>query len=134
MINCRATAEKWTQFLASRPYVPKASQLLAHFAQGEITRYCGCGCNSYDLSIGPEASLEPLLQTPGRTGCALALAFYTEEQTEPKRTVEINLYVDARGNLAGLDVDYCGNSAPMPEDPVLKEPPFQLSGALLLGL
>lgn len=134
MINGPVTAHRWTQFLASRTYVPKSAQLLAQFAHGEITRFCQCGCNSYDLRVAPDVWLEPLMPASDRSGCALELAFYTAEQSEPKRTVEINLYIDSNGYFAGIDVDYCGNSAPMPEHPVLIEPPFHIHGALLSGL
>ncbi len=133
MINGPETAQKWTQFLASRSYVPKSAQLLAQFAHGEITRFCQCGCNSYDIRVAPDVSLEPLMSSVRRSGCALELAFLTAEQSEPKRTVEINLYVDLNGYFAGIDVDYCGNSAPMPENPVLIEPPIFIQGALLNG-
>jgi hypothetical protein len=67
-------------------------------------------------------------------GCALELAYYTDEQTDPRRTVTFNLHVDKNGYLAGLYVEYCWNSAPMPDSPVLIEPPFQLYGRLLNGL
>jgi len=134
MINGPETAQRWTQFLASRSYVPKSAQLLAQFAHGEITRFCRCGCNSYDIRVAPDVSLEPLVPAPVRSGCALELAFYTAEQSEPKHTVEINVYIDSNGYFAGIDVDYCGNSAPMPELPVLIEPPFHIHGALLSGL
>src|SRR5271168_1379514 len=134
MLNSRATAEKWTHFLASRPYVPKASLLLAHFGCGEITRICDCGCNSYDLAVPSGAALEPMMAAADHGGCALELAFYIADTNEPRRTIEINLYLDARGFFAGLDADYCGNSSPMPDAPVLIEPPFHLHGALLNGL
>jgi hypothetical protein len=45
--------------------------------------------------------------------------------------VEINVHVDARGYFAGLDVDYCGNSFPIPSAVVLEEPPFHIDGTLL---
>jgi len=134
MANASATAEKWTRFLASRPYVPKAPLILTHFAHGRITRLCDCGCNSYELAVSSDAHLQPLVQPSTRGGCALALAFYTSEEADPRRTVEINVHVDAHGFLAGLDVDYCANSATMPEDPQLLEPPFHLHGQLLDGI
>ncbi len=134
MKNDSASAERWTRFVASRPYVPKADLILAHFLAGKITSLCDCGCNSYELAVPADGALQPLVGEPGRGGCVLSCAFYTSEHEAPRRTVEINVHVDAAGLLAGLDVDYCANSFPMPDDPSLVEPPFHIHGALQDGI
>lgn len=46
------------------------------------------------------------------------------------KTVGFTLFVDKDGYLAGLDVDCCGNSFSMPENPTLSEPPFHVHGVL----
>jgi hypothetical protein len=134
MNNCRATAERWTNFVASRSYVPKGQQLMAQFSRGTITHICDCGCNSFELRVLPDSSLDPLVTPSTHGGSVLELAFYTSVQAEPRRTVEINIHVDARGYFSGLDVDFCANSAAMPDEVALDEPPFHLHGTLVNGL
>ena len=134
MKNDALTAERWTRFVSSRPYVPKADLILAHFLSGKITRLCDCGCNSFEVAVPSGGALPPLVESSGLGGCVFACAFYTDEQGEPRRTVEINVHVDTAGFLSGLDVDYCANSAAMPERPSLVEPPFHLHGVLENGI
>ena len=130
MANTAVTAEGWTRFLASRTYVPCGALLLKHFESGTITRLCDCGCNSYDLAVPANGDLEPLMATSDRSGAVLMLAFYVRDNSEPKRTVEITVFANRDGYLSGVDVDFCGNSMPMPESIEIVEPPFQVAGTL----
>jgi hypothetical protein len=123
-------ARHWTQFLASRPYLPTGNVLLAHFNAGSITRFCDCGCNSFELNVPENSNLEPLYPSAKRGGCVLSLAFHVDGTTDGTNTLEIHVHVDACGYLSGLDVDYCANSAPMPEALSVLEPPFHVRGAL----
>jgi hypothetical protein len=129
MLNTADTAARWTRYLASRGYVPRAHLIQQHFSSGKISRLCDCGCQSFDLAIAADVPLEPLLPASERGGCALALSFHVAGQPE-RDFVDIRIFVDARGYLSGIDVDYCANSSPMPEDVALIEPPFHIHGAL----
>ena len=131
MSNSPDAAARWTRYLASRSYVPRAPLIQQHFASGKISRLCDCGCQSFDLAIEPDVALEPLMPGSGRGGCALALGYYVLGDPQRRATVDVRVFVDARGYLSGIDVDYCGNSAPMPEHVVLVDPPFHLHGVLL---
>lgn len=127
-MNDVATARHWTEFLAKRIEVAGGDRLLQQFAAGTITRLCDCGCSSYDLKVSSEAGLEPLLATNGhRGGCVLSLAFHL---TDRAGTVEFDVFVDSDGYLAGVDVACNSNSAPVPPDPHLMEPPFHVHGPL----
>jgi len=92
---------------------------------------CDCGCNSFGLNVPDSASLEPLVPASAQGGCVLSLKYYVDNQPDPSRTVEVDVFVDARGFLAGIDVAYCSNSAPMPDAPALIEPPFHIHGRLV---
>jgi hypothetical protein len=130
MPNTPEAAARWTRYLASRAYIPRAHLIQQHFASGKISRLCDCGCQSFDLTVEPDVALEPLMPPSARVGCALELDYHLVEQPE-RASVEIQLFVDRRGYLSGVDVSYCANSAPMPDDVVLVEPPFHIHGALL---
>ena len=80
--------------------------------------------------IEPDVALEPLTPASDRRGCALALSYHVLGRPERRETVDFRIFVDARGYLSGIDVDYCSNSKPMPNHVVLVEPPFHLHGAL----
>jgi hypothetical protein len=130
MSNDAATAEKWVSFVASRPYLTGAAPILDHFRAGSISRLCDCGCESFDLTVAPVPTLAPLVPASVGGGCILSLGFYLAEPAESRRTVEIDVFADDRGFLAGIDVSYCSNSAPMPSEVNLVEPPFQIHGVL----
>ena len=130
MPNTADTAARWARYLASCAYIPRAHLIQQHFAGGKITRLCDCGCQSFDLAIQPESALEPLMRPSGRDGCALELDYRVVGRPE-SISVEFQVFVDARGYLSGIDVSYCANSAPMPDDVELVEPPFHIHGSLL---
>jgi hypothetical protein len=131
MSNSPEAAVRWTRFLASRSYIPRAHLIQQHFDSGTISRLCECGCESYDLAIAEDTVLEPLLPSSSRGGCALELGYYVAETTQPDRVVSFRVFVDARGYLSGIDVDCQANSSAMPERVDLKEPPFHIYGKWL---
>jgi hypothetical protein len=131
MATSADTAARWTRYLASRAYVPRAPLIQQHFARGKIKRLCDCGCQSFDLTIEPDVPLEPLMPRSDRGGCALELSYHVLGGSEAKDFVELRVFVDARGYLSGIDVEFRANSAPMPDHVVLVEPPFHIHGALL---
>jgi hypothetical protein len=126
-MNSEAVARRWTEFVAARPEFKPGRTLVEHFDAGRITRLCDCGCNSYELKVPPTAKVVKLAPPSERGGMAFQLEFNT---AEAGKTVGFTVFVDAEGYLSGLDVDYCGNSYPMPEAPALVEPPFHQYGAL----
>jgi hypothetical protein len=126
-MNSPEVARKWTEFLAARNEFPRSEQLLAHFNAGTITRICDCGCNSYDLRVPKDAGLKPLMPASQRAGCVLSMAFYFSNRPG---SFEIDIFVDADGYLAGIDVSCNANSEPVPVKPELVEPPFHVYGAL----
>lgn len=126
MSNSAEIARKWTRFIAGRPEFREGQRLLEQFEAGNISRLCDCGCNSYDISVAA-AGIPPLARPSERGGLAFQAEF---ECAEPRGTVSFLLFVDAPGNLAALDVNFSGNTEPMPASPRLVEPPFHVSGEL----
>ena len=119
MGNSVAKATHWTAFLAARPEFPLGDRLLDAFRAGQITRLCDCGCNTFDITV-PEGTVP--LTSPGASGSVFELSF----QVEDSGSLEFVLFVDRRGQFSGIEVDYCANSYPVPEAPVVKEPPYHV--------
>ena len=130
MANTADAAARWTRYLSGCAYVPRAHLIQQHFASGKIKRLCDCGCQSFDLAIASAVPLEPLMPPSERGGCALELSYRVVEGTD-RQFVDLRVFVDKRGYLFGIDADFCANSAPMPDNVELVEPPFHLGGALL---
>ena len=126
-MNDAATAQHWTEFLASRKEIAGSERLLQHFTAGTITRLCECGCGSYDLKVPKDSGLLPLLPANGRAGCVLSMAFKLGDHSG---SVEIDVFLDAEGYLAGVDVACNANSEPLPSNPQLVEPPYHVHGPL----
>jgi hypothetical protein len=127
MSNSLSLARSWTEFIAARPEFLCAELLLRQFSAGEVTRLCDCGCNSYDIAVPRDKDFPPLVAAGERGGSVFQLEFNTNKLG---KTVGFTLFVDKDGYLAGLDVDYCGNSFRMPENLTLSEPPFHVHGVL----
>ena len=115
MTNSNAISAAWIDVLASRPEIPFAAKLKAHFVCAEITRLCDCGCNSFECSVKEASALEPLCSS-GQSGSFFEAAFSAclEEQ------IDVVFFVDGQGCLSGIDIHYgLSNSGPMPSSVVL---------------
>jgi hypothetical protein len=130
MSNSLARASKWAKFLASRAEFPAGDRLLAAFHAGKVTRLCDCGCNSFDIEV-PEDAVAPLAKPGATSGSVFELEFQTSEE---QRTLEFIVLVGANGQLSGIEVDYCANSYPVPEEPILVEPPYHVRSSAALAI
>ncbi len=112
MNNSKVKAHQWLEFLVNEPAVPFGSMLKEHFDAGKITRLCDCGCNSFDLEIPANVSLEPIAE-PGRPGKIFEIVYESNAEAE----VAFLIFVDDRGYLSSIDVT-CGdgNHASLPDD------------------
>jgi len=59
------------------------------------------------------------------------MEFHTSEE---QRTLEFVVLVAANGQLAGIEVDYCANSYPVPDELVLVEPPYHVRTSAALAI
>jgi hypothetical protein len=127
-LNSLEKARLWTEFLAAREEISGCERLLAHFNAGTISRICDCGCNSYDIKVPIDSGLEPLLPSKERGGCAFSMAFNLSNRPG---SIEFDVFIDAGGYLAGVDVSCNANSEPVSEKPQLAEPPYHIHGPLM---
>ena len=128
MNNSEARASRWVRFLAARSEFPAGARFVAAFEAGRITHLCDCGCNSFEIAVPADSSVEPLA-IPGPPGSVFELEFRTCEETG---SLQFSVLVGEDGHFSGLDVEYCGNALPVPEEVRLVEPPYhyRVSSAL----
>ena len=100
---------------------------MEHFEAGKITRLCDCGCNSYSLSVPKDIGLRPLLPNRAHGGCALSIAFHMDNRPG---SIELDIFVDEDGYLAGVDIACNSNSEPVPVSPELSDVPYHIHGPL----
>ena len=125
--NTEAVAAKWTEFIAGRSEFPAAAKLRAAFQVGRITRLCDCGCNAFEFEV-PEGTTASPLAKQGGYDSLFELSFeVTDVSTSERKSLEFILFADNRGHFAGIEVDYCGNSFPVPESLEIHEPPYHVS-------
>jgi hypothetical protein len=129
MSNSIEIATLWTQFVATRPYVPNGTLLLKHYEAGSITRLCECGCQSYDLEINDSAALDPMLALVTTPGRLISLSYWINN--DRRGYLDIDVFVDVRGYLSGIDVSFCANSFPVPDGATPVEPPELIAGRLV---
>lgn len=125
MTNTSDKAERWADFIAGRPEFPAGAKLRTAFQFGKITRLCDCGCNAFEFEIPADASLEPLVKSGG--GAIFEMSFETSEfDTVERKSIEFIVFADNRGHFSGIEVDYCGNSFPVPDYLQIHEPPYHV--------
>ena len=76
-------------------------------------------------------SVTALAQPGDRGGAVFELEFRTSEE---QRTLEFVVLVGVNGQLSGIEVDYCANSYPVPDEPVLVEPPYHVRASATLAI
>lgn len=127
MPSSEATAARWTEFIAARPEFPVGRNLLAAFRAGTISSLCDCGCHAFELHV-PEDLPSLRIAHPGDVGSVFELSFEVTAGGPPggKGSLELAVFADRRGHFAGMDVDFCANSYPVPEKMVLAERPYHV--------
>jgi hypothetical protein len=127
MSNVAETAARWATFIAGRPEFLAGEALLTQFRAGTITRLCDCGCNSFNLELGPNSGTTQIAP-PSEKGQVVFLTEFTT--ADPSGSLEFIVYADAQGNFEGLDVHFNGNTEPIPETFTLSETPYHVYGIL----
>jgi hypothetical protein len=126
MTNTFDTATHWVRFIARQPTFPADAKLLAAFSAGKITRLCDCGCNAFDFTVPDGTSVSPLVGR-GSYGSVCELSFEANEpNSAEQKSIEFIVFADQRGHFAGFEVDFCGNSFPVPEQLVIHEHPYHV--------
>lgn len=98
---------------------PAPARLEAQFNASKITRLCECGCNSFDVDVGGPERLRPLAFPRGQGG----VLFEANLALDDGRQIELLVFCDKDGNLAGVDVEFEGNSEPVPKEPMFSSVP-----------
>lgn len=109
--------------LLRRGGYPAPERLAAQFAASTVTRICDCGCNSFDIEIRHVDNLRPLA-LPRKQG---GMIFETDLALDDGRQLELLVFCDKDGNLAGVDIQCNGNSEPVPETPMFDAQSFHVS-------
>lgn len=123
--NGPAKAEFWKRFVAENCRFPALARLRGQLAKAEFTDFCQCGCNSFGLRIPPGTDLQPLVTPRPEVRPDRHAAIYTADfQFADDKTLEIIIFADDEGNLAGIDVDCCANSFPVPQTVSITDAPI----------
>ncbi len=120
MPNDAARAEFWKEFILSRCHYPAPERLRAHFSAATPHNFCECGCNSFEIVVSKGAAVP--LTAPGRSG----MFFEADFRMGDGRQLEVLLFADEQGNLAGVDVQCQGNTEPVPDELCLDDEPFHV--------
>lgn len=74
-----------------------------------------------------DTGLKALIEPRSCGGCVLSIAFNLRDRSG---SIELDVFVNAYGYLAGIDVACNANSEPMPDDPQLLDFPYHIHGPL----
>lgn len=127
MTNTKETAAKWTAFIADRPEFPAGERLLEALRAGEIIRLCDCGCNAFDLTVPKDSGVKPISKTGGY-GSVFEISFEARGEGPPNNqgSLEFIVFADNQGHLSGIEVDFCGNSYPIPNSLEVASAPYHV--------
>ena len=118
-MNDEQTAKRWMTFLLGRSEYPGKNRLAVAFNRGHVGRICDCGCNSFDVEYSGTEPVVPI-STPGTSGAVFQISF---KDARSSGELEIRVSSDKQGRFDGLDVEFQGNSSPVPDMLDLLEPP-----------
>ena len=125
MANTADRAEFWKEFICTRCHFPNPERLRAQFAAATLFDFCGCGCNSFAVSVPVSAYIEPIAQR--NSGNLIFEADFS--LAEEGKTLEILLFTNESGNLGYVEIDCCANAYPVPDVIEVREPPYHVFAA-----
>ncbi|WP_345816874.1 hypothetical protein AAGS40_28320 (plasmid) [Paraburkholderia sp. PREW-6R] len=128
MPNNLERAAYWVTFILEHCPFPNRDALAAQFANAQIVRLCECGCNSFSLSLATPDEVPPIaIASSGQPYRMVFEAdFHDRSELEVGGSIEILLFADESGHLADVEIDYCGNGIPIPENLDLEFPPYNV--------
>lgn len=128
MPNNLNQAAYWVTFILEHCPFPNRDALAAQFSNAEIFRLCECGCNSFSLSLATPDKVHRI--AIASSGQAYRMVFEADfrDRSEPegRGSIEILFFADESGHLADVEIDYCGNGIPIPENLDLEFPPYNV--------
>ena len=118
MPNNLNQAAYWVTFILEHCPFPNRDALAAQFSNAEIFGLCECGCNSFSLSLAtPDKVPRIAIASSGQAYRVVFEAdFRDRSEPEGRGSIEILLFADESGHLADVEIDYCGNGIPIPEN------------------
>jgi hypothetical protein len=122
MANTPERAEFWKEFILTRCQFPRPERLRAQFAAATLSDFCSCGCNSFRVDVPASAGVDPIAQPSLRTGTTFEANFWVDEQHGT--TLDVILFADESGNLSYVEIDYCVNSFPVPDEIAVTGQPY----------
>lgn len=111
--------ERWLAVLETESGFPRPDALRKHLCRARVSSCCECGCNTVTLAYEPDA--EPIFATSSRGGLAFDSEF---RQLGSDGTLSIMLFSDEAGYVCTVEVIFCNNAFPIPEDLVIEASPF----------
>ncbi len=103
--------EFWKQFLVANAGFPYPERLAAQLAVASFSEFCDCGCNSFAVSVAPDAGVRPIYESGERHGAFFQSAVLLDPSG---KSLEIVLFSDEIGNLKFVEIDCNANSEPVP--------------------
>ena len=131
MNNTPERAEFWQEFICTKCHFPVPDRLRSQFANAKLSEFCDCGCNSFKVSVDANSPVETIA---GEGGYGTVFEAFFRTKDDELGSLELFLFADERGNLAYVEIDYCGNSYPVPNDISVVEPPYHVSASKSLLL
>ena len=129
MEGAPAYVDFWTEVLLTRSNYPAPKRLAAQFEAAHVTRLCDCGCNSFDVAFHDSSALLPLVLPE-----TYAMYFKADFLLSGGKEVELLVFCNADGHLAGVDVQCMGNSEPVLAQPVVESGPIHTYDSTFLLL
>ncbi|MFM0014305.1 hypothetical protein [Paraburkholderia sediminicola] len=119
-------AAAWIAFILERCQFPNSDALAAQFENAGIAEVCGCGCNSFGLSMATP-KLAPGIVTSGHGyGLVFEADFRNRAEEGKTGSLEILLFANDSGHLSYVEIDYCGNAFPIPAQMDLELMPYHV--------
>ncbi len=120
MPNDVKRAKFWIEIICSRCQYPAPEKLRAQFDAAELSDFCDCGCNSFGVKLS-NSKVAPICLPSSRYGTYFEASFHTGDSG---KDIDIILFSDAAGYLKFVEIDYCANAFPVPDEITLSDQPF----------
>lgn len=119
-------AAAWIAFILERCQFPNREALAARFTNAGIVKVCECGCNSFTLSMAAPERAPRIVPSGYGYGLVFEADFRDLAKDGNTGSLEILLFANDSGHLSYVEIDYCGNAFPVPEQMDLESMPYHV--------
>jgi hypothetical protein len=109
----------WIEFIVHNSGFPLPDRLAAQFEAASFSKFCDCGCNSFEVTVVRANKTTPIAKPNDHSEAVFSSSFFLEPSG---KSLELILFANETGDLSYVEIDCNANSEPVPKSIQVSKP------------